>query len=58
MSKIDNNKKTTFRLDAEEMQKLQVIIEHYFGKTAKKMSLAAIRMLIEKEYKELTKEKE
>jgi hypothetical protein len=57
MSKNDNNKKTTFRLNTEEMRKLQVIIEHYFGKTAKKMGLSSIRMLIEKEYMKIIKEK-
>lgn len=48
------NKKTTFRLDTEEMQKLTVIMEHHFGKNVKRMGLAAIRMLIEKEYKRIT----
>jgi putative transposon-encoded protein len=57
MNKNDNNKKTTFRLNTEEMKKLQVIIEHYFGKTVKKMGLSSIRMLIEKEYIKITKEK-
>jgi len=39
-----------FRLSDEDMKKLSAIAEHLFG-TSEKMKAAALKLLIEKEYK-------
>lgn len=42
----------TFRLSDEDMDKLAAIAEHYFGKSDK-MQTASLKMIIEKEYKNI-----
>ena len=42
----------TFRLSDEDMEKLETIAKHLFG-TSEKMKAAALKLLIEKEYKQI-----
>jgi plasmid stabilization system protein ParE len=51
---MPQDNRRSFRLSDDDMEKLAKIAQHYFG-TSDKMQTAALKMLIEKEFKELSK---